>query len=221
MSTIRDLIIVPGHAAFKANVKADTLPADIAQDELWALQSFQKGEPRFYIEHMHTGVELLQSQPQSLLVPSGGRTRLEAGEWSEAATNVAVARHYGWWSKSKNGDRLGDRTVLDEFARDSLENLANGVLRFRQVVGRDPELITVVGWKFKQQRFDLHRQALGIDFDQFIYIGCNDPVNVRQAMIGETQTLAQFQADPYAERSPLSDKRKARNPFHQVMPTIG
>jgi hypothetical protein len=50
-----ELIIVPGHAAFKESVTE--VPAAPERDEYWVLQEFQQGEPPYYIEHIEAGVK--------------------------------------------------------------------------------------------------------------------------------------------------------------------
>jgi hypothetical protein len=44
------------------------------------------------------------------------------------------------------------RTILEEFARDSVENLLFGICRFRECTGEYPEHVTVIGWAFKSER---------------------------------------------------------------------
>ncbi len=92
MRNFENLIIVAGHAAFKEGIAS--CPHNPGKDEHWVLQSFQHGEPPYYIEHIQKGVELLQKDPLSLLVFSGGRTRKEAGHWSEAASYKSVAERF-------------------------------------------------------------------------------------------------------------------------------
>jgi hypothetical protein len=73
------LIVVAGHAVYVGQAQRAA-----ANDNSWVLQDFQNGEPPCYIEHIRFGVELAASQPNSLLVFSGGQTRREAGPKSEA-----------------------------------------------------------------------------------------------------------------------------------------
>ena len=44
---------------------------------------------------------------------------------------------------------MRQRAVVEDFARDSLENLLFSIARFRQVTGRYPARFTVVGFDFK------------------------------------------------------------------------
>lgn len=206
-SNIVNLIIVAGHAAFKDTVKL--VPVNPRLDEYWVLQSFQSGEPPYYMEHIYKGVQLLKSSPDSLLMFSGGYTRLEAGHWSEASTYAAIAKDiYG----------VQDRIVLEEYARDSYENLEFSLFRFYEIMGFYPKHITVVGWGFKKRRFELHERTLHIPNNRFTYVGCNDPIDLDGAMRGEEKTLELFMADPCGDKLPLSEKKQKRNPFNKVPP---
>jgi len=212
MKNYENLIIVAGHAAFRDELTA--CPDDPSQDEGWVLQSFQQGEPPYYIEHIRKGAELLAEDPSSMLVFSGGRTRKEAGHWSEAASYAAVAEHFGYWSKPS--ERLSARVALEEHARDSSQNVEYGLYRFYQLTGRYPRHVTVAGWGFKAERFDLHRKALAIPTASFTYVSANDPADKAGAMRGEAHALEQFRADPFGAQPPLASKRDERNPFHET-----
>ena len=214
---ISNLIIVPGHAAFRETIAE--VPVDVTKDEHWALQSFQTGEPAFYVEHIQEGVRLLGQDPESLLLLSGGRTRPDAGAWSEAATYRAIAESHRFWESDERARaELEERVGIEPFARDSLENLQYSVARFQDLTSRYPGRITIVGWSFKQPRFDLHRETLGIPEEHFTYIGLGNPDDLDSALAGEQKTLEAFRADPWAALPPLSTKREGRNPFNQQHP---
>lgn len=211
------LIIVPGHAPFKSSVEG--VPVEAEQDSHWVLQSFQLGEPPYYIEHIQAGVEELKKDPDALLLFSGGRTRPEADTWSEAATYAAIAKHNKYWLDDESrAPELEARIDLEQYARDSFENLECSLHRFYQLLGRYPTHITVVGWQFKAERFHFHAETLGIPSECFTYIGCNNPSDLTGAELGEARALAQFHADPRGFQSPLADKRMERNPFNIPKP---
>jgi hypothetical protein len=211
---LENLIIVAGHAVYIAD-NFDQ-PED---DASWCLQSFQTGEPRFYIEHVKRGVEIASADPKALLIFSGGKTRLEAGRRSEAEGYFRLAEHFTWWQQPG----VKERATNEAFARDSFENLLFSICRFRQCTGSYPQQITVISWAFKARRFDLHRQAIGFPQSRFHFIGANNPVDLISAERNEQQTLEAFSLDPYgiqeshvqgSEKNLLGDKRKARNPFN-------
>jgi len=210
MINIDNLIIVPGHASFKDSVSE--VPDNFRSDEHWVLQEFQKGEPPYYIEHIEAGVKLAEQDSTNLLVFSGGRTRHESEKWSEATTYEAIYRKCNF---------SGAVVELEEYARDSFENLQFSLYQFYRKIGHYPVHVTVAGWKFKQERFQLHADALGISSDKFSYVGVNNPKDLAGALKGEERTLAEFKADPFGSSGVLQDKRIERNPFNDISPYDG
>lgn len=219
MPELRNLIVVPGHAPFRADVRG--VPSDPSEDYLWALSDFQLGEPPAYIEHIKEGVaQLSDDLGQAMLVFSGGRTRLAGGPWSEAATYNAIASHYHYWEPAdRRRTRMAGQIALEPFARDSLENLTHAIDTFVGSTSLRPEKITIVGWGFKEERFLFHARTLGLSRRFVRYIGVNDPVDIEKALLGEQQTLRLFREDPHALQEPLISKRAARNPFGIVRPS--
>ena len=211
-----DLVLVTGHAAFKAGVRE--VAADVERGDDWVLLPFQQGEPPFYVEHIRTGVELAAGNRSALLVFSGGRTRPEAGEWSEAETyrRIAEARH--WWIADEDPAlraSIAQRTATEEFARDSFENLLFGLCRFQQVVGSYPRTVTLITWEFKRARYDLHRSVIRFPADRFVFLGVNDPIDMTSALVGNQRAHQLYLEDPYGIGGELAEKRRQRNPFHQ------
>jgi hypothetical protein len=207
---MNNLIIVPGLAPFKdSTIDA---PADPEADKYWVLMPFQREEPPYYIEHIKKGAELLKQDPSSLLMFSGGQTRPEGKKWSEASTYAAIAARYGYWGAD------GKQIELEEYARDSFENLQFSLYRYYMLKGVYPSHVTVVGWSFKKARFDFHSQTLNIPSKHFTFVGLNNPVNIEGATIGEKRTLEEFKADPFGNHEPLRSKRAERNPFNKDHP---
>ena len=217
LSGCRNLVVVAGHAPFKESVT--TISEHPERDDLWVLQPFQRGEPPLYINHIRRGVDLLRSDPQSLLIFSGGYTRHEAGlRWSEAATYAALAAHFRWWldedPKSSPPDLAG-RIATEDFSRDSFENLLFSLCRFQQLTGHYPRRVTLVSWEFKAARFDWHRAAIGFPADRFHYEGCHQPKILEAALKGEAVTLDEFMVNRYGTGRAMVEKRAARNPFNR------
>jgi hypothetical protein len=197
-------VIVAGHAVllhFK----------NLAADSSWALLDFQRGEPRYYIEHVRGGVEAAAGDGESLLVLSGGPTRVDAGPRSEAQSYYEIARHYAWWGHAG----VAGRTILEDFARDSFENLLFGICRFNEYAACYPERVTLVSWKFKEQRFALHREAIGYPAERFRYVGPNNPRDLDQALQAERNAIAAYAADPYSSSARFREKRQDRNPYRR------
>jgi hypothetical protein len=223
---LKNLIVVAGHAVYIAQ---DFRHPD--EDVCWYLQPFQKGEPPFYLEHIRVGVDLAESDRNSLLVYSGGQTRYEAGPRSEAQSYWLLADSFKWWSRTNV--RL--RAVTEEFARDSFENLLFSICRFRECVGIYPAKVTVVSWEFKRERFELHRSALRWNkSERYAFVGANNPVDLVGALRGERDNaLEPFKSDPYgtgvrpreipqangpAKIVNLGNKRSERDPFQRTPP---
>jgi hypothetical protein len=204
-----NLVLVAGHAVY---VGHDFL--DPEQDRNWFLQPFQRGEPPFYIEHIRAGVDVARRDPSSLLTFSGGQTRREAGPRSEAQSYWNLAEHFQWWGIPQ----VSERSTTEEFARDSFENLLFAICRFKECCGRYPHEIRVVSWAFKENRFSLHREALGIPESRFEFYGANQPEDLAGAEKGEARAIAAFQKDPYGTGGDLGQKRADRNPFNRVNP---
>jgi hypothetical protein len=205
---LEKLILVAGHAVY---VGEDHHAS--SSDRSWILQGFQMGEPPFYIEHIRFGVELAASQPKSLLVFSGGQTRLEAGPKSEAQSYWLLADQFAWWQQAD----VKNRATTEEFARDSFENFLFGIARFRECAGHYPGSVEIVSWAFKRERFDLHRQTVRWpgDDQHYKYRGVNNPADLDGTLKGEAKTLAAFKQDPFGTEEPVRSKRERRNPFKQ------
>merc|ERR1719482_743314 len=132
--------------------------------------------PKAFVSHIQRGVQETADDPKALLIFSGGQTRPEAGPHDEASSYYRVAEHYGWWGHASSTDgedlSVAQRTVTEDFAADSFQNLLFSICRFHEVVGRYPARITVVGFSFKMHRFaSLHRAALRFPIDRFRYVG--------------------------------------------------
>jgi hypothetical protein len=117
------------------------------------------------------------------------------------------------------------RTIAEEYATDSFENLSFSICRFHEVTGSYPQRISLVSFSFKRQRFEtLHAAALLWPIDRFHYIGIDPPsstgFDLQLSSEGErTNSLVPFQSDPYGCHSDvLQNKRKERNPFSRRAP---
>jgi len=215
------LVIVPGHASFKRTVSpVIPLPENVLDDQYWALEPFQAGEPRYYGEHISHGIQLA-NEDQAQLVFSGGRTREESGSiWSEALSYYRTAKElylpnddaYPTLKKVMAG------IALEEFARDSFQNIEFPLLNFVNRYGTTPQHIKVVGWGFKEDRFKHHASTLGIPSGAFSYEGVNNPDDLDSALAGETKAAVDFKRVPRGDSGELQDKRNRRNPYHDVGP---
>jgi hypothetical protein len=110
------------------------------------------------------------------------------------------------------------RATTEEFARDSFENLLFGICRFYECTGKKPLGIKVVSWSFKEERFDLHREAIRYPRSAFEFVGVGNPRDLVTANEGERETLRRFQQDPFGAGPGLRQKRDERNPFRRTVP---
>lgn len=154
-----------GHAVMRLS----KLKTAEKSDDGWYLLPYQRniGFPSIICSHIKAGIELAKKAKDSLLIFSGGQTRKDVGPISEAASYYFLANEKNWID-SKNAQNV----YLEEFARDSFENLLFSICRFREIVGYYPKSISVIGFDFKSQRFsEYHRKALGFPEGNFSYIG--------------------------------------------------
>lgn len=211
------LIILPCHSIWKGG---DTDGLD--QDE-WHLAPFQyEGQDHLcFRDHIIKSIQQLKQSSNSILIISGGRTKEAAGPVSEAESyyNLLVR------ILSDEERKLEERIHIEQFARDSFENVLFLLCRYYEVTGTYPENISVVGFEFKRERFlDCHLEgALNYSKSRVAYIG-----NLPLPEGGHTNTkyfqdlenaetkhaLNHFKTDLYGIHPPLSKKRNERNPFH-------
>ncbi len=224
-SRLTNLIIVPGHAVFLGHELAHA-----TQIEHWK-GTFQAGyrgndEARLYTEHVKAGVEVLATDPEALLLFSGGQTREEVGPFSEAQSYWYLAEACDWFGHLQ----VRERALTEDHARDSFENLLCSIHRFRQCTGKLPTGILVCGFAFKAERYRNHFDALkqhagaigltGMSSD-FSYQDVNDPPYYRLhgllggkgSIEGEKETRDAFHSCPLGDSGDLLKKRLARDPF--------
>eukprot|EP01041_Mallomonas_annulata_P003746 gene3746-7436_t len=209
-------IIVPGHAAMrlsKQNVAAH-------DEDAWYLLPYQRGQgfPSIITSHIQKGLNLLENDDNSMLIFSGGQTRQDVGPISEAASYYFLASSQSWIHSDAN------RIFLEEYARDSFENLLFSLCRFREITGYYPSKISIVGFDFKSDRFThLHRKAIGFPENNFTYYGIkpNLPFDQMKAELGEHMVLKSFANDMYGCHTPsLINKRSQRDPFSRTIPYL-
>eukprot|EP01038_Epipyxis_sp_PR26KG_P005874 gene5874-8101_t len=220
----RDLVTNPTHCVIVAGhavMRLSKLSVADKDDSGWYLLAYQRdqGFPSIITSHIKKGIELMKTDPNALLLFSGGETRRDVGPISEAASYYFLAEDKKWMS----GDLITNRVFLEEYARDSFENLMFSVCRFREITGKYPQKITVIGFDFKSSRFtNLHRKAIAYPSNNFTYIGIKSThpnFNQDRAVRGEQDSLESFRKDLYGCIDPtLYSKRDIRNPFKRTVP---
>ena len=198
------MIMVPGHAIY---VGREASHANL--DEYW--RGGFRGEAPFYTQHALAGVSETGKGEKYILIFSGGQTREAVGPISEAQGYWMLSDQHLWL----NNDGVRGRAFTEEYARDSLENLAFGVGRFVQITGSKPADIIICGWAFKEERYRMHADALGIRQENLHYTPVNNPEGdaLTGALRGEIKALADFRASPLGTEGILAQKRAQRDPF--------
>jgi len=117
-SSATHLVIVAGHSV---TISGHLHDADHDESD-WFLLDYQKGHglPEAIIGHIRAGIDVASNDPNALLVFSGGETRGVAGPETEGASYFRVADAMELWP---SGSSARSRTVTEDFARDSFENL--------------------------------------------------------------------------------------------------
>ena len=97
------------------------------------LLSYQKGRglPQTILKHIREGIHQASLDPQSLLIFSGGETRASTGPVNEGTSYFQVADAMNLWeenlskstSDGKTSNSVRSRTLTEEFATDSYQNL--------------------------------------------------------------------------------------------------
>ena len=236
-SQFTKLVIVPGHAIY---IGANPALHDPLDPKEWILEPYQARHPPSsivaFINHIKTAVHTVSSDPSALLVYSGGQTRPQANQSTEAGSYSRLANQMGLHGKLSLGPL---QTTTEEFALDSWTNLVYSVARFKEYTGHYPKHITVVGHSIKSKRFnDLHRKAMRWPQERFEYIGL-DPINLdrfasrsstkeisdlREIELsmsqGEKKVYLEFEKDLYGCNLSLMEKRKRRNGFRRFHPYL-
>lgn len=218
VSKANHLILVAGHS-----VTVSGHLQDAGQDESdWFLLDYQKskGLPQSIIAHIREGIRRAANDPNAILIFSGGETRASTGPVNEGTSYFRVADAMNLWE-----DGVRSRTMSEEFATDSFQNLLFSICRFREITLHYPEKITTISFSFKQNRFEtLHAKALLWPEQNFEFIGINPDAStgfdIETATKGELENAAKpFETDLYGcHTSVLQEKRKSRNPFKRTPP---
>ncbi|KAG2217244.1 hypothetical protein INT45_012192 [Circinella minor] len=253
-------IIVAGHAIYKGDPSSTLLTSNeqgessLYKDDDWILEPFQRGgQVTTFIKHIQKGIEVAKSDPNAVLIFSGGQTRTEAGPRSEGQSYWMIAEALEKINNdnenindsqnenendngnnminnddnnnntNNNNNDVLSRTLVEDHARDSYENVLFSLCRFYEMTGQYPSKITIIGFEFKRKRFqELHMNALRFPLDRFEYIGIDPPFDLEAAserIAGENaNSFGPFTEDLYGCHAPLSQKRLDRNPFRRKHP---
>ncbi|KAH7920695.1 hypothetical protein BV22DRAFT_1122630 [Leucogyrophana mollusca] len=221
IESLAHLIIVPGHAIWTG-----TKPEHISDESRWILEHYQQGGGRVaaFTKHILRGAELALGDERSLVVFTGGQTRLHSTT-TEAESYIRLALVTGAFQTTASPEAsqpsLFARATTENYALDSYQNIVFSIARFHEYTGRYPEKITVVGYEMKRRRFvELHRRALRFPEDRFHYIGI-DPSGEGSsgAQEGEFRNgFTPYSVDSYGCHDFLLSKRRQRNLYARFHP---
>ena len=211
---LRRLIIVPGHGVYLGTSKGHS-----KNPSFW--QAAFPEECRQYVEHIAVGIQQAAAHPDAVLIFSGGCTQ-PATPLSEAQGYFHIVQQQHWFGFPEVQQRL----AIEEYARDSFENISFSLLLFWQRTKFLPQQVTVCGWGFKAERYRFHAQTLGFPLQKFQYREVNNPLGDRSdaqslwgiALHGELQALALFRKYPFGDQGELLLKRQQRDPFQRGSP---
>lgn len=219
--SLNHLIILPCHGIWKG-----TNDGQLSED--WLLESFQiEGNDHLaFIEQIRTSIDLLNKDPHSFLLFSGGQTKQIAGPVSESQSYYKLAEKLNLINEA-NSSRIN----TEEFAKDSFENVLFSIARYFELFSSYKSLtkLTIVGFEFKRQRFlELHLPALKLSSNSSLvinYIG-NSPTPPYEtgsqqfvSYFSDLKTaesnnaIKLFETDPFGNKSVLKSKKLKRNPF--------
>jgi hypothetical protein len=209
------LVIVAGNAVF-TGTKFD----QVGDDSQWSLEDYQRGQGATFLEHIKKAVEIVNADPDALLIFSGGKTRAQAGPLSESESYWRLASAKSWFGYMNS---VSWRALTEDHARDSFENLLFSVCRFRQVTGTYPYRITMISLELKRNRIETqHRAAIRFPPSRFRFIGIDPESKVRSApnsIAKIDRATTAFAVDPYGcFHQALVQKRMIRNPFREPIP---
>lgn len=206
------LIVVAGHSVIIGGNLRDAAQSD----NLWYELEYQKGVglPEAIVNHIQAGIDVaFEDEDSSLLIFSGGETRADAGPSDEGESYYHTADALNLWKGS-----VRSRTLTEEFATDSFQNLMFSLCRFHEITGVYPLRVTVVSFTFKKHRFEqLHAKALHLP--DFRYVGVDsEKTDLEASRKGEMENAVRyFEKDPYGcFTSELQQKREMRNPFRRT-----
>lgn len=200
----RHVVIVPGHITFGDWIDEYNPPSENELKTMWPymVQTFQKeDEPAKLLEHLRFGIDLAK-RLDAELVFSGGQTR-ESG-WYEADTMRVQARVAFGFEDPR-------RLMLEKNARTSMGNVLYGLSEYEFRTGRPATDVHIPGWRFKRNRYDLVRNALGIAREQFHYYGVNDPNDIEGACKGNRRFEEPFRDDQFGRCESLFALNAERN----------
>lgn len=170
ISNIQNLIILPCHSVFAPELNPNFVEGDkknmfkaAENKENWILEDFQleSNDQISFLKHLELSLfELYSNIENSALVISGGFTKSQV-EKSESSSYLELLKSTKVFEQSPNF-KLDKNILLEEYARDSYENVLYSIITFYKKFNKFPKRITIVSLIFKRERFlTSHLTTLG------------------------------------------------------------
>ncbi|TID29471.1 hypothetical protein CANINC_001951 [Pichia inconspicua] len=243
---IENLIILPCHSVYAPELNREI--SDLSNNDRfskvldannWLMASFQKEseDQVSFVKHIEMSLlELHENIGDSVLVVTGGYTKPEI-EKSESAGYIEVAKSVEFLKNPYF--RIGTNILIEEYARDSYENVLYSICTFYKKFNKFPKKITVVGYGFKKERFvDSHLATLGYKDEsgehvKYVSVGPfypDKPESMSESDYEEkkqlfwsslrksekTNALDLFKLNPFGSKgSKLHEKKEVRDPWNK------
>ena len=128
-----------------------------------------QNEDRLYETHVRDAFRILAAEGYQALALSGGRSR------PQLAPEIGNSEAEGMLEYARAAGLAGGTVLLEQFGRDSFENLFFSMLCFHRQFGEWPSRVGAVSWKFKALRFYLIACGLRLADGRFRFFGSGDP----------------------------------------------
>jgi len=161
---------------------------------------------RIYEQQLRESFRLLNDGSYDILVISGGYTKPE--------TEKSEARGMLDWADELELPRQKGALLLEEYAKDSFENLLFSICRFFQFFGEFPEVVHSCTWKFNAERFGILARQIFLPRFQVIPVGRRvgeEDISRKWAKLAEEDPF-------YTKQKGSKTKYQGRDPWRKGCP---
>ena len=132
---------------------------DPHRESSWLLKPFQKSDPttgkpgehETFLLHIQAGASALRRQ-EAVLVFSGAKTEPDAPLSESASYRDVLLQSFSEFTSSTSAVVEG-RILCEDAATDSYQNLLFSLIKYYEIKGTWPQVITVITHSFKETRF--------------------------------------------------------------------